>query len=82
MDPYHIQESKSPFKKKHSSNLGTDSSLTSSVRHSFQNAITDEKYLTLEKEFKKLQKSHTELIEQYNKMKNIAIIEKYTFFLL
>ena len=81
MHPYPIQDSKSPFKKKLSSNIGPESSLTSSIRHPIHNAITDEKYLTLEKEFRKVQKSHTELTEQYDKMKNFAIIEKYTFFL-
>ena len=50
--------------------------MNSSVRPPTPSVISEEKYLALEKKLKKLKKSHTELTDQYEKIKNSTIIEK------
>jgi hypothetical protein len=76
MDPFLTGGSKSPFKKKLPVNFGDNPLMTSSLRPTSSSLIPEEKYLALEKELKKLKKTHNELIDQYAKMKHFSIIEK------
>ena len=50
--------------------------MTSSLRPPIPSFIPEEKYLVLEKELKKLKKAHSDLIDQYIKMKQFNLVEK------
>jgi hypothetical protein len=76
MHPSLAEGPESIFKKKIPSIFGDNTLMTSILRPTTPSLIPEEKYFALEKELKKLKKTHNELIEDYAKMKHFNIIEK------